>query len=415
MLKVKVVQVVLYKNNFNLSIMSVEEIGTNEDWSEDEINSWEEEDSELTNPQVTNNREKQLRVIRTNQDYNLDYLNQSIDKTIVLGPHYQRRSRWSTLQKSLLIESFLLNIPIPPIFLYEKDFHSYEVVDGRQRLEAIQDFFSDKFRLRKLSYYNHLNGSKFSDLTPEDQRLLLRRSISATILMAESQGFDEIDVRMLLFDRLNTGGVKLNAQELRNAIFAGSFNDLLDKLSGNPIFRLIWGIPNPRSSDTEPQKSRTEKALINNPIYKSMMDCELVLRTFGIQEVYNDCISDGSMKFILDGTMKKYKNLDATISAGMEHKFNDAISFIYETFGNESIKNPILSPPQKARNIYDALVVAYWEVDKSTIQDAETIKTNFLKVLNDEDNYEKIITKGNSIENIKFRVDQFKHILTGSI
>jgi hypothetical protein len=395
--------------------MNIQEIETNDDWNEEEINSWEEEDSELTNPQVTNNREKQLRVIRTNQDYNLDYLNQSIDKTIVLGPHYQRRSRWSTLQKSLLIESFLLNIPIPPIFLYEKDFHSYEVVDGRQRLEAIQDFFSDKFRLRKLSYYNHLNGSKFSDLTAEDQRLLLRRSISATILMAESQGFDEIDVRMLLFDRLNTGGVKLNAQELRNAIFAGSFNDLLDRLSGNPVFRLIWGIPNPSPSDIEPKKSRTEKALVNNPIYKSMMDCELVLRTFGIQEVYNDGISDGSMKFILDGTMKKYKNLDTTISAGMEHKFNEAIKFIYETFGNESIKNPILSPPQKARNIYDALVVAYWEVDKSTIKDTETIKANFQKILNDEDNYEKIITKGNSIENIKFRVDQFKNILTGSI
>nr|WP_288837297.1 DUF262 domain-containing protein [uncultured Flavobacterium sp.] len=392
--------------------MNIEEIETNEDWNEEEINSWEEEDSELTNPQVTNNREKQLRVIRTNQDYNLDYLNQSIDKTIVLGPHYQRRSRWSTLQKSLLIESFLLNIPIPPIFLYEKDFHSYEVVDGRQRLEAIQDFFSDKFRLRKLTYYNHLNGSKFSDLTPEDQRLLMRRSISATILMAESQGFDEIDVRMLLFDRLNTGGVKLNAQELRNAIFAGSFNDLLDSLSSNSVFRLIWGIPDPSVSDTEPQKSRTEKALVNNPIYKSMMDCELVLRTFGIQEVYNDGISDGSMKFILDRTMKKYKNLDTETSAEMEQKFNDAIGFIYEIFGNESIKNPILSPPQKARNIYDALVVAYWEVDKNNIQDAQIIKANFLKVLNDEDNYEKIITKGNSIENIKFRVDQFKNILT---
>lgn len=393
--------------------MSIEELETNEDWNEDEINNWEEEDSELTNPQVTNNREKQLRVIRTNQDYNLDYLNQSIDKTIVLGPHYQRRSRWSTVQKSLLIESFLLNIPIPPIFLYEKDFHSYEVVDGRQRLEAIQDFFSDSFRLKKLTYYSHLNGQKFSDLSTEDQRLLMRRSISATILMAESQGFDEIDVRMLLFDRLNTGGVKLNAQELRNAIFAGSFNDLLDKLSGKAVFRTIWGIPNPGL--TEPQKTRAEKALVNNPIYKSMMDCELVLRAFGIQEVYNDEILDGSMKFILDRTMRKYKNLDGKTSLEMEERFDEAINFIYSTFGINSIKNPILSPPQKARNIYDALVVAYWETDKSKIKDSETIKENFLRVLNDEDNYEKIITKGNSIENIKFRVNKFKEILTGSL
>lgn len=376
------------------------------------IEDWEDEDEELTNPELANkNRESQLRVIRTNQDYNLDYLNQSINKTIILGPHYQRRSRWSTVQKSLLIESFLLNIPIPPIFLYEKDFHSYEVVDGRQRLEAIQHFFSNSFRLKKLSYYSHLNGKKFSDLSTEEQRLLMRRSISATILMAESQGFDELDVRMLLFDRLNTGGVKLNAQELRNAIYAGEFNNLLDKLSANPIFRAIWGIPVP--GDTEPQKSRAEKALENNPIYKSMMDCELVLRVFGIQEVYKDEISDGSMKFILDRTMRKYKNLDDQTSLIMEQKFDEAINFIYETFGNDSIKNPILSPPQKARNIYDALVVAYWEVDKNKIQNAETIKSNFLAMLNDENKYELIITKGNSIENMKFRVNQFKTILTG--
>lgn len=389
------------------------ELDNDENWDDEEISSWEEEDLELSNPQVSVNRENQLRVIRTNQDYNLDYLNQSIDKTIVLGPHYQRRSRWSVVQKSLLIESFLLNIPIPPIFLYEKDFHSYEVVDGRQRLEAIQDFFSDSFRLRKLNYYNHLNGQKFSDLSSDDQRLLLRRSISATILMAESQGFDEIDVRMLLFDRLNTGGVKLNAQELRNAIFAGPFNNLLDKLSANSTFRLIWGIPNP--GDTEPQKSRAEKALVNNPIYKSMMDCELVLRVFGIHEVYNNQIIDGSMKFILDRTMRRFKNLDSTTAEELEHRFNDAISFIYEIFGNDSIKNPILNPPQKARNIYDALVVAYWEIDKNHIKNAETIKGNFIKILSDENNYERIITRGNSIENIKYRVDQFKDILTESI
>lgn len=400
--------------NFNLTnIMSTEEVQNYDDLNDEEINSWEEEDSELSNPQITSNRENQLRVIRTNQDYNLDYLNQSIGNNIVLGPHYQRRSRWSAVQKSLLIESFLLNIPIPPIFLYEKDFHSYEVVDGRQRLEAIRDFFSNTFRLKKLTYYNHLNGQKFSDLSTEDQRLLLRRSISATILMAESQGFDEIDVRMLLFDRLNTGGVKLNAQELRNAIFAGPFNDLLDKLSGNSIFRLIWGIPHP--GDTEPQKSRAEKALVNNPIYKSMMDCELVLRVFAIQEVYRDNIVDGSMKFILDGTMKKYKNISEAESILMEQKFDEVMSFVYSTFGDDAIKNPILSPPQKARNIYDALIVAYWEVDKNDILDSEIINNNLLSMLRDEDNYEKIITKGNSIENIKFRVDKFREILTSRI
>lgn len=393
--------------------MDVGESSEDQDYSNDEVTGWEEEDSEVSNPQLINTRENQLRVIRTNQDYNLDYLNQSIGKTIILGPDYQRRSRWSVTQQSLLIESFLLNIPIPPIFLYEKDFHSYEVVDGRQRLEAINSFFSNSFRLRKLSHYSHLNGKKFSEINLEDQRLLLRRSISATILMAESQGFDEIDVRMLLFDRLNTGGVKLNSQELRNAIFSGSFNALLDRLSGNSIFRKIWGIPDPHGD--EPQRLRLQKALINNPLYRAMMDCELVLRVFGIEEVYNNNISEGSMKLILDRTMRKFQNIGEDEIEIKADKFLTALNFVYGTFEENSIKNPILSPPQRARNIYDALIVGYWQVEKSNLKDSEIIKQNFLKVLNNEENYERIITKGNSIENIKFRVDKFRSILTEEI
>lgn len=373
------------------------------------IENWEEEDSEISKEIKFDSKENQLRVIRINKDYDLAYLNSSIDDNIVLGPHYQRRSRWTNNQKSLLIESFLLNIPIPPIYLYEKEYHEYEVVDGRQRLEAIRDFFNNSFRLKNLEHFQSLNGKKFSDLTLEEQRLLMRRSISATILLAESKGFDELDLRMILFNRLNTGGIKLNAQELRNAIFSGSFNNLLEKLSSHPTFRKIWKIPNPEGDNIK--KERMTKSLKKNPIYKSMMDCELVLRVIGLQEVYSGNI-EGSMKHILDYTMKKYRKIDESECEGFKTKFIDAIEFIYKVFGDDSIKNTTLDPPQKARNIYDSLVVGYWLVEEDDLRDNTIIINNLQKTLNDEDNYERIITKGNSPENMRFRVDQAIKIYT---
>jgi len=367
---------------------------------EDNIAEWQKEDEFSETILTSDIKEKQLRVIRNNKDYDLEYLVNSIDKNIFLGPAYQRRSRWTKKQKSLLIESLLLNIPIPPIYLYEREYHIYEVVDGRQRLEAIKDFFQDKFKLKNLEYIN-FNGKFFKDFTTDEKRLLQRRSISATVLLTESKGFDEVDLRMILFNRLNTGGVKLNAQELRNAIFSGKFNDLLIDLSQNSIFRQLWNIPNPIKGQTDYNK--LIKMLPNNPLFKTMSDCELVLRVFGINEVFENGLT-GSMKNILDSTMKMYQNIDESLLEKFKFKFEKAMEFIVSIFEGQGIKNPTLSPPKRARNLYDSFVVAYWNSNEDNLNSKEVIIEKLQVLLADNENYDKIITKGNSIENIKFRV-----------
>lgn len=86
-----------------------------------------------------------------------------------LRPFYQRRPRWDTRQQSLLIESFIMNIPVPPVFLYEKDFNSYEVMDGQQRITAIRDFYSNGFKLKGLEVWPELNGRSYKTL-PEKIR-----------------------------------------------------------------------------------------------------------------------------------------------------------------------------------------------------------------------------------------------------
>ena len=95
----------------------------------------------------------QLRVVRETQDYQLDYLQHALRpgrELIDISPAYQRRLRWNNKKKSLLIESFLLNIPVPPIFLFECDYNAYEVIDGRQRLDAVSSFLSNDYALTGL-------------------------------------------------------------------------------------------------------------------------------------------------------------------------------------------------------------------------------------------------------------------------
>src|SRR5215469_18775383 len=100
--------------------------------------------------------ESQLRVVRETKDYQLDYLQHALQpgrELINISPAYQRRLRWNNRKKSLLIESFLLNIPVPPIFLFETDYNAYEVIDGRQRLDAVSSFLANDYALTGLEYW----------------------------------------------------------------------------------------------------------------------------------------------------------------------------------------------------------------------------------------------------------------------
>ncbi|GGX19328.1 DUF262 domain-containing protein [Aquimarina muelleri] len=386
---------------------------TDQEITKDDLQEWQAQDLESNTEEQGNSTDLEaLRVIKSNQDYNLDYLITSIDKNIDLGPDYQRRSRWSKNKQSMLIESFLMNIPVPPIFLYEKEYYEYEVIDGRQRLEAINSFVKNEFKLKGLQHLKSLIGKKFSDLNDETKRSLFRRTISATILLVESKAFDKYDLRMILFNRLNTGGEKLNGQELRNAIYASRFNDLIMELSSNKHFKFIWDIPIPTDDDD----TITIKKLKNNTLYKTMTDCELVLRFFAIREVQEGIITEGSMSSLLDKTMKSKQHIiDANELESLKKLFIDSVEGLVNRVGKEAIINPILNTPRKARNLYDSMLVAFSYIDLNNLQPKEVILENLRIVLSNEKEYEEIITRGNSIENIKYRVNKAKEILTTNL
>jgi hypothetical protein len=167
----------------------------------------------------------QDRLVLQQSDLALESLAAMVDaKAVDTQPHYQRRDRWTPIKRSALIESFLLNIPVPPIYLAEDDFGTYSVIDGKQRLTAIRDFMRNELALSRLETFTQLEGLTFEELPAELRNALqIRPYLRVVTLLKQSDPELKYDV----FERLNTGGERLNAQEIRNVAFQGPLNDLI--------------------------------------------------------------------------------------------------------------------------------------------------------------------------------------------
>ena len=167
--------------------------------------------------------------------------------SIKLDPEYQRRHRWSAETSSRLIESLILNIPIPVIFLsqdidvdeeVEDSTSRYTVIDGQQRLTAIYDFLSNNLELSGLETLSELNGLTYKSLPS----FLIRRLEERTIKCLRIDSTVDEQVKFDIFERLNTGSVKLESQELRNATARGPFNDAIKEWAKIKSFRKMLQI-----------------------------------------------------------------------------------------------------------------------------------------------------------------------------
>jgi len=321
-----------------------------------------------------------------------------------LNPEYQRRKRWDNGRKSRLIESFIMNVPLPPIFLYEYDYSKFEVMDGLQRLTSIYDFYSGKFSLDGLEYWKELEGMKYSELPQEIQKGIDRRYVSSIVLLEETAKTDEEaeELKQIVFERLNSGGEKLTPQETRNALYNGKFNQLCLKLSRNESFRKMWKIP---------LESESEAELLTSEAYRKMEDVQLVLRFFAYR--FLDKLS-GTIEDFLDAYLKQANKFsDETISQ-LETLFNDTIETVFTIFGEDAFLSPVyerqVTKPQKT--IYDPLMqaIALNIIKKEIlIQNAEQIKQKkYDKMYTDDDRKEKFFDgRDNQAPTVQNRIMYF--------
>ena len=385
--------------------------------SADEVTEWFEQESEdeeetLTRSASTDPGQKyaqsQLRVVRETKDYQLDYLRHALQpgrEVIDISPAYQRRLRWSNKKKSLLIESFLLNIPVPPIFLFEIDYNQYEVIDGRQRLDAVSSFLANEYALSGLEYWPELNRKRFTALPKILQRGLLRRSLPAVVLLAETTKPDEgdIDVRRVLFDRLNTGGISLNPQELRNALYPGRLNALLIELARSEPFTTAWNVP-PYSAGEETNPS---DYLLKNALFATLADAELVLRFFALRDALQNK-RKGSLRSILDRYMAANQNIESSAADRMKSDYLYHLSGLVTLFDGRPFMLPTTKRP--SRPLYDALMIASSNDDQlDLLSNSQAIKDSLSNAL--QNSYDVLVGRGNTIGAIRERVKLADKIL----
>ena len=154
---------------------------------------------------------------------------------IILDPHYQRSYIWDNKRASLLIESILLNVPIPVIYVAEDDDGRWNVVDGLQRLNSLKRFFNNEFKLTGIEVLPELNRLQFSTLNAKAQRLLKNGIIRVIVILQESHP----EIKYDIFLRLNRGAVRLSEQELRNCLYRGTFNSFIKELRKEKQFQKI--------------------------------------------------------------------------------------------------------------------------------------------------------------------------------
>ncbi|KAE9647882.1 DUF262 domain-containing protein [Pseudomonas sp. PB103] len=340
----------------------------------------------------------------------LDFVHQK--KWMNLQPEYQRRQVWDNKKKSQFIESLLMNLPIPPVFLFEPEYSRYEVMDGQQRLSAIVSFYSNRFKLTGLEYWPDLNGFSYLDLPQMIQRGLDRRRLSAVILQSTSHEKNDDELRRIVFERLNTGGQKLNAQELRNCIYSSEFSKLLVELAGYESFNDLLGMP--RYTDNI-IKGQISQKLAENIFFKRMIDCELVLRFFAFRKKSN---IKGSIKSMLDRCMVTHLATDGDLLSELASDFRSRVGLAKDLFGGDAFKlkdfdkdQDKVSPP-----FYDAIIIAcdrQFSNKDQLIRKGAELKLELEKALADEETYELIVGRANTAEAIKKRLDLVEKIFIG--
>jgi uncharacterized protein with ParB-like and HNH nuclease domain len=204
-------------------------------------------------------------------DYTLKVLVDMFHNQDIIIPDYQRGYVWSIKQASLLIESFLIGLPVPPIFLYIDDDNKNLVIDGQQRLLSVVYFFEgyfgkesltgkrQVFKLSGLNSKNKFYNCTYNDLKDKDKRKLAS-SVLRAINIRQLSPTNESTCVYHIFERLNTGGTPLKPQEIRNCVFRSNFLNELKELNKD----LSW------------------REIINKKeLVKSQTDVELILRIYG--------------------------------------------------------------------------------------------------------------------------------------
>ena len=322
-------------------------------------------------------------------DFTVSTLIDYLDHDHIIIPDFQRGYVWNRAQASRLIESLIINCPIPVVFLSQNPDETLAVIDGNQRLNSIKLFLSNDFELRGLTAYPELEGFKFTELDPRFQRHIQNRTIRCIVILKDTHPQIKFDV----FERLNTGSVKLNSHELRHGIHSGPFMELLEKLGNDKTFR----------------------ELTLNKTDKRMKSDELVLRFLSLSDNWRNYTKP--MVAFLNNFSEINRNANESILNEFEHDFKKTLGnvnlalhrYAFKTY-DSSLKNAKFNAA-----LYDAQMIAFFEINPSEEEIQALSTKDFIKKNQrfvESENFNKLISAGTTDKNsVIGRINEYKEFL----
>jgi hypothetical protein len=288
---------------------------------------------------------------------------------IIIDPEWQRNYVWDLSRASKLIESFLLDIPVPVVYFAKTNSGKYEVIDGLQRMTSVFNFFDNKYKLQNLDFLIEYKGKSFQQLPTEIQNKL-EDSILRSFELSDSHG----DIHFVVFERLNTGGIKLNDMEIRNCLYRGSLNSLIKDLAKNENFK---------------------KAINQKGFDKRMHDRALILRFLAFYERTHLKCTFGLKRF-LNEFLDTYKDTNDEKIAEYRKAFEKCMKACLTVFGDSSfrLKNDIAKSGRASSGewstrpnaaIFQVIATSFSMYDLGQItQKADCIYESYLDLINSD-------------------------------
>lgn len=327
-------------------------------------------------------------------DYPVDGLVKRIQRGDIFIPSFQRSYVWKLEQASRFIESLLMGLPVPGIFLAkEADTNKLIVIDGQQRLKTLQFFYGGRFEPRDKPFElkkvaEQFLGKTYETLSAVDRRMLDDAILPATIVRQEQPEDTNPQQSSIyhIFERLNTGGTKLEPQEIRACVNYGDFNKCLNQINQNLSWQKIF---QGRENVEIPNKT------------KRMKDQELILRFLSLHFELNAYKS--SMKDFLTKFMYENRDLSKYSGKQIESIFIPTIELVYTSIGLKAFR------PRRGLNaaVFDAVMVGIANrLEKGNVTSINSLKVSYEKLLGDR-KFLNVSIKSrhiSNIENVKKRV-----------
>lgn len=337
-------------------------------------------------------------LVLQSSDLSLETIAKMVESDAIdVSPRYQRRERWSQRAQAELIESFLLNVPVPPVYLAEDDFGTYSVIDGKQRITAISSYLRNGFTLTGLTNFLELDGLEFAELPkPLQNALSIRPYLRVVTLLKQT----DPELKYEVFTRLNTGGQPLLAQEIRNALYRGKFNDLLFDLGTTPFLRQQLKIA-----------TETESA------FREMMDVEMVLRFYTFSESWE--AFSGDSRRSMDEFMSRHRKAAGSTLQRFKNQFLIALMRCESLWGDSAFKRfaGTAFRDQFLAAIYDAEMIAASGLTQKRFDQLKTQKQSVVaatkKLFSDVRFEESVRAATNTPSRVRYRVEKMKEMLAG--